>query len=112
LNSDVNVLTTNARSVVCIDSPYFGKVLFVAIGAFEVGSVKLTDQVKGCEELQKGEEIGWFEFGGSSIIVAFEEGRIHFDEDLREVSKRKIEMDVLVGQSLGKALKRQTKSSD
>ena len=51
--------------------------------------------------IRKGEEIGLFQFGGSSIIVAFEEGRILFDEDLLSVSRRQIMMDVEVGMSLG-----------
>jgi phosphatidylserine decarboxylase len=53
--------------------------------------------------VEKGDEVGLFEFGGSSIIVAFEEGRIRFDEDLLSVSKRAIMMDVEVGMSMGKA---------
>jgi phosphatidylserine decarboxylase len=58
-------------------------------------------------EVKKGEEIGLFQFGGSSIIVAFESGRIQFDEDLLSVSRRRIMMDVEVGMSLGTALKSQ-----
>jgi len=44
-----------------------------------------------------------FEFGASSIIVAFEEGRMEFDEDLLELSKRRIMVAVDVGMSLGQA---------
>lgn len=43
LRSDVNVLCMNARCAVCIDSPEFAAVLFVAIGAQEVGTVKLNE---------------------------------------------------------------------
>jgi phosphatidylserine decarboxylase len=39
LRSSVDILTRNARSCVCIDTGEFGKVLFVAIGATDVGSV-------------------------------------------------------------------------
>jgi len=55
-------------------------------------------------KIKKGEEVGMFEFGGSSIIVAFEKGRILFDEDLISVSKRAITVNVEVGMRLGKAL--------
>lgn len=44
-----------------------------------------------------------FEFGGSSIIVAFEKGRIEFDHDLVYHSNRSVEVDVEMGMSLGKA---------
>lgn len=54
--------------------------------------------------VKKGEEVGLFQFGGSSIIVAFEKGRISFDEDLLSISRQRIMVDVEVGMSLGKAL--------
>ena len=53
-------------------------------------------------KVMKGEELGNFEFGGSSIIVCFEQGRIEFDSDLIGVSQRG-EMDVEMGMSLGRA---------
>lgn len=40
VRSDVDVLTENERDCVCIQTEEFGKVLFVAIGAAEVGTVK------------------------------------------------------------------------
>jgi phosphatidylserine decarboxylase len=40
LRSGVNILTNNARDYVVIDSPAFGEVLFVAIGATDVGTVQ------------------------------------------------------------------------
>lgn len=54
-------------------------------------------------EVKKGEELGIFQFGGSSIIVAFERGRIEFDQDLVELSKQRIQVAVEVGMSLGHA---------
>lgn len=40
LHSSVNILTENARCCVCIESEEFGEVLFVAIGATDVGTVQ------------------------------------------------------------------------
>lgn len=53
--------------------------------------------------IDKGDEIGLFQFGGSSIIVAFEAGRIEFDKDLERFSLEEVMVDVEVGMSLGKA---------
>ncbi|KAJ9616179.1 phosphatidylserine decarboxylase [Exophiala oligosperma] len=105
LRSDIDVLTVNARCAICINSPSFGYVLFVAIGATDVGTVEINQKcrTKG-SRLEKGEELGLFQFGGSSIIVAFEEGRIRFDKDLLSVSRRLVMMDVEVGMSLGRAI--------
>jgi phosphatidylserine decarboxylase len=57
-------------------------------------------------EIKKGDELGIFQFGGSSIIVAFQKGRIQFDEDLIGPSKNAIAVDVEVGMSLGCAVPR------
>lgn len=74
----------------------------------ELTSHRINENLqKAGTEIRKGEEIGLFQFGGSSIIVAFERGRIQFDEDLLSVSRRRIMMDVEVGMSLGTALKGQ-----
>jgi phosphatidylserine decarboxylase len=54
-------------------------------------------------DIKKGEEIGLFQFGGSSIIVAFERDRIRFDEDLLAVSMQ-IMVSVELGMSLGTAI--------
>ena len=44
-----------------------------------------------------------FEFGGSSIVVCFEQGRMEFDHDLLQAGERAQEMDVEMGMSLGRA---------
>lgn len=56
-------------------------------------------------KIAKGDEIGYFQFGGSSIIVAFQGGHITFDKDLIELSEQQIQVSVEVGMSLGQALK-------
>jgi phosphatidylserine decarboxylase len=40
LRSKLDILTRNARDYVVIESETFGDVLFVAIGASQIGSVK------------------------------------------------------------------------
>ncbi|KAL4819876.1 phosphatidylserine decarboxylase-domain-containing protein [Aspergillus spinulosporus] len=110
----------NARDSVVIETEELGEVLFVAIGAGQVGTVEYPSiytllvqdaddgrihekwQKPGAE-IMKGDELGIFQFGGSSIIVAFQKGRIQSDEDLVEPSKRAIAVDVEVGMSLGRA---------
>ncbi|EHY59974.1 hypothetical protein HRR83_006337 [Exophiala dermatitidis] len=108
LQSDVDILTANARCCICLDTEEFGKVLFVAIGATNVGTVDIHEKCRTVgSKIEKGDEVGLFQFGGSSIIVAFEKGRIEFDKDLLELSRQKIMVDVEVGMSLGAATARQ-----
>ncbi|KAB8076563.1 phosphatidylserine decarboxylase-domain-containing protein [Aspergillus leporis] len=105
LQSSVNVLTENARCCVALESKEFGDVLFVAIGATDVGTVEIHEHIREGHRVEKGDEIGLFQFGGSSIIVAFEQGRIQFDEDLEKLSHQKIMVDVEVGMSMGRSTK-------
>ncbi|SPQ21484.1 5ca93f65-ccab-4271-9d54-0b9d5afaf9a6 [Thermothielavioides terrestris] len=107
LQSKVDILTRNRRQYVVIESEAFGDVLFVAIGATDVGSVEIHERFREpAAQVSKGDELGIFQFGGSSIIVAFEKGRIEFDQDLVELSKQKIQVAVEVGMSLGHAVGR------
>ncbi|KAK7394019.1 hypothetical protein QQX98_013197 [Neonectria punicea] len=104
LSSDVDILTRNARAYVVIKTEAFNDVLFVAIGATNVGTVDFQKkwQEPGAE-VRKGDELGLFQFGGSSIIVAFQKGRVEFDQDLRDLSQQRIQTSVIVGMSLGSA---------
>ncbi|KAH7296278.1 hypothetical protein KP509_26G017000 [Ceratopteris richardii] len=94
-----NVFTDNKRVVNVITSKEFGKVAFVAIGATMVGSINFTKS-EGAK-VKKGEEFGYFAFGGSTVICVFQKGAIDFDEDLIANSERSLETLVFMGMSLG-----------
>ena len=51
----------NVRKIVPIDSPQFGRVMAVCVGAMMVGSIKTT--VEEGELVQRGQEFGYFAFG-------------------------------------------------
>ncbi|KAL4915652.1 phosphatidylserine decarboxylase-domain-containing protein [Aspergillus aurantiobrunneus] len=105
IRSGVDILTRNARDYVVIETEEFGEVLFVAIGASQVGTVEIHEKwQRPGARITKGDELGIFQFGGSSIIVAFQKGRIQFDEDLIRPSKHAVAVDVEVGMSLGQAV--------
>ncbi|KIE00290.1 phosphatidylserine decarboxylase proenzyme, partial [Metarhizium majus ARSEF 297] len=104
LQSKVDILTRNRRDYVVIETKEFGKVLFAAVGATDVGSVHIHKKYHSAgTKINKGDELGVFEFGGSSIIVAFQHRRIKFDDDLLRLSEQKIQTSVEVGMSLGYA---------
>ena len=64
------------RGLIVIESPV-GLVAVLPIGMAQVSSVTLTAQ-EGVT-LTKGEEFGFFQFGGSDIVMLFEAGRVSFD---------------------------------
>ncbi|KJE90710.1 C2 domain-containing protein [Capsaspora owczarzaki ATCC 30864] len=97
---DVNVYTENRRQVTLFETSEFGTVVYVSIGATLVGSIAITRHLG--ETVKRGEEFGYFAFGGSTLVLLFEPGRIIFDEDLMANSGRPVETLVRVGTSFGR----------
>lgn len=89
IRTTLDVYGENTRSVVSMDSDKFGKVAVVLIGAMMVGSIKLTAE-KGAY-LKRTDELGYFAFGGSTIVVLWQEDTLTFDRDLVENSERMLE---------------------
>ncbi len=67
---------TQDRGLIVIDSP-LGLVAVLPIGMAQVSSVNLTAEPGAT--LAKGEEFGFFSFGGSDIVTLFEAGRVQLD---------------------------------
>ncbi|KAI0707076.1 phosphatidylserine decarboxylase-domain-containing protein [Earliella scabrosa] len=59
-----------ARALILIDTPDMGLVAVLPIGMALVSSVVLS--VKAGDTVQKGDEISYFQFGGSDIVMVFE----------------------------------------
>ncbi|EOX98867.1 Phosphatidylserine decarboxylase 2 isoform 1 [Theobroma cacao] len=99
-----NVFTENKRVVSIISTAEFGKVAFVAIGATMVGSITFVK--KEGDVVKKGDEFGYFSFGGSTVICVFEKDAIKVDDDLLANSGRSLETLVSVGMTLGVSTKK------
>ncbi|KAI0631145.1 phosphatidylserine decarboxylase-domain-containing protein [Trametes polyzona] len=59
-----------ARGLVIIDSPDLGHVAVLPIGMAQVSSIVLNVEVG--DHVRKGEEIGYFQLGGSDVVMVFE----------------------------------------
>jgi phosphatidylserine decarboxylase precursor len=70
---------TQDRGLIVIDSP-LGLVAVLPIGMAQVSSVNLTAQPGAT--LAKGEEFGFFSFGGSDIVTLFEAGKVELDANI------------------------------
>ena len=96
LSSAYKIYKENTRKVSFLDTDEFGKVCFIEVGAILVG--KIVDL--GKKDFRKGEEKGYFEPGGSTVIVILPEG-VKVDDDIMEESKRGIETEVKYGERIG-----------
>jgi phosphatidylserine decarboxylase len=102
LRKNIEIFCENKRVLNVLETKNFKDVLYVAVGAMNVGSIVST---YGKNDFQKkGEEMGYFELGGSTIVMLFEENVIKFDENLLKNSKKRIETKAFLGGSLGKKL--------
>jgi phosphatidylserine decarboxylase len=100
-NEVVPVYKENTREFCIINSENYGKILTMEVGAMLVGKI-----VNYHEEaiIQRGEEKGRFEFGGSTIIVCLEKGKVVIDEDIRNNSLKEMETLVKMGEKIGKIM--------
>lgn len=89
IRSALDVYGENVRIVVPIDTAEFGRVMVICVGAMMVGSTVIT-RSEG-EEVKRGEELGYFKFGGSTLVVLFETGKMVWDDDLVDNSNGALE---------------------
>jgi len=99
IRSALDVYGENVRVLVPIDSVAHGRVMYVCIGAMMVGSTIITR--KPGERVKRTEELGYFKFGGSTILLFFEPGKMGYDPDLVDNSMGALETLVRVGMSIG-----------
>jgi phosphatidylserine decarboxylase len=96
-----DVFARNKRAVSAVDSDAFGRVLYIEVGAFNVASIV---QSYDAGRVARGQEKGYFQFGGSTIVLLFEPGRVRFDGDLVRDSEEGLEVQVRTGSGIAHAL--------
>ena len=116
IRSALDVYGENVRVIVPINSVAHGRVMVICVGAMMVGSTVITR--KPGDQVKRAEELGYFKFGGSTLLLLFEPGTMKFDDDLVDnscgaletlvslpsfpvTSSKLIERQVRVGMSIG-----------
>lgn len=89
----------NAREYCLIHTRQFGTVLMMEVGALLVGKIH---NYHGAGKVYRGQEKGRFEFGGSTVILLTEPGRVTIDHDLVENSRQGYETVVKMGEAIGR----------
>ncbi|OCX50447.1 hypothetical protein BEL04_21950 [Mucilaginibacter sp. PPCGB 2223] len=94
-----SVMAKNYRELTVLHTENFGTVLHIEVGALFVG--KVVQRQYGAYTFKRGEEKGWFEFGGSTVIQLFKKGSIVPDADIIEQSGKNTEVLVKIGEKVG-----------
>lgn len=98
LRKMAKIFCLNKREFTVISNPLFGDVAMAEVGATMVGSIVQT--YKG-NFVKKGEEKGYFKFGGSTVVLLFEKNKIRIDDDLLTNTLKGFETAVKEGERIG-----------
>ena len=99
LRQQLSWLWTNKRELTLLHTRSLGTIVSIAVGATGVGAIRQTYHPD--RPVRKGDEQGYFAFGGSTVITLFEPGRVVFDADLLAHTAEGYETYALQGDSVG-----------
>ena len=99
-NDVVPIYKENAREYSILHTAHFGDVLMMEVGALLVG--KIVNH-HGKAAVKRGQEKGYFQFGGSTVVLLLEKDRAVIDGDILENSRQGIETVVRMGEKIGTA---------
>jgi len=100
LRKKAEIFCLNKREYAIISSSLFGDVIMAEVGATMVGSIV---QTYTGSSVKKGEEKGYFKFGGSTVVILFEKSKINIDKDLLINTAKGHETAVKMGERIGDA---------
>ena len=88
----------NAREYTLLRTREFGEVLAMEVGALLVG--KIVNH-HGPASVRRGQEKGYFQFGGSTVVLLLKKDTAVIDSDILENSQNGIETVVKFGEKIG-----------
>lgn len=88
----------NSREYSILHTEQFGDVVMMEVGALMVG--KIVNH-HGKAQVKRGQEKGYFQFGGSTVVLLLEKNRAVIDGDILENSQQGIETVVRMGEKIG-----------
>jgi phosphatidylserine decarboxylase len=94
----LEIFCQNQRTYSILNTKEYGDILISEVGATMVGSIIQT--YENDSFVEKGSEKGYFAFGGSTVVLFFEKGRILFDKDIVENTRRGYETSVKMGEKI------------
>jgi len=92
-----NPLIKNYRQVFKIKNNLFGEFFFVVVAAMIVGKIHTIIADRRERYINKGDELGYFGYGASTIVVVLKKGTVKFAKDYLKHSLSGYETSVLFG---------------
>ena len=88
----------NVREYTVIHTKVFGDMVIMEVGALMVGKIK---NLHGKCTVRRGDEKGYFEFGGSTIVALLQKDAAQMDEDILQNVQDGYETVVRMGEKIG-----------
>lgn len=98
LKKSLEIFCQNKREYSILSTPKHGDILICEVGATMVGGI--TQTYKAGSNVKKGEEKGYFSFGGSTLVLLFEKDKIQISKDLIQNTSKGYETYIKMGESL------------
>lgn len=92
----------NKREWSIFKSDNFGDIIHVEVGATCVGTI-IQSYIPN-QRVEKGDEKGFFKFGGSTTILFFKKDKVKIDEDILTQTALGFECKVKLGETIGKKI--------
>jgi len=89
----------NKRELTLFHSRHFGKILMLEVGATCVGSIVQT--FSPGQDVKKGDQKGYFKFGGSTVIMLIKKNVLKTDQDLLANTSSGFETKIYMGERIG-----------
>ncbi|MEX0798832.1 MAG: phosphatidylserine decarboxylase [Bacteriovoracaceae bacterium] len=96
-----DIFMENERRVSILETKNFGKLAFVEVGAVMVGRIVQTHDEK--KSFKRGDEKGYFLFGGSTVILMGQKGSWKPSADILENTAKARETYVHLGDEIARA---------
>lgn len=95
-----DIFVTNERQVTILETQSLGKVAYLEVGAMCVGRIVQRRPLTHGQEFARGEEKGYFLFGGSTVILLGQPGRWSPSADLLAATRERTEVLVRLGERI------------
>ena len=109
-NDYAPIYKMNTREYCLVQTEELGTVLQMEVGALMVGRIK--NHKKKVSVVHRGEEKGMFEFGGSTVVLLTEPGKVQTDEDLVRNSATGAETLIKMGEKIGEKCQKEPFSGE
>lgn len=94
-----NIFSKNFRELTLFASEHFGDLVLAEVGAMNVGTI--VQSYSAGAAVQRGQEKGYFEFGGSTVVMIVGDA-LKVNEDLLQKTREGVEVFVRLGEEVAR----------